>query len=65
MKALRLLENAILRFASANTVFYKRAMLLNFYVEHIESGLAILSYPESTMGPEKNFQNQGSQKAGK
>ena len=36
-----------------------------FYIEFTESMLDILLYPESDMGLMKNFQNQGSQKAGK
>ena len=53
-----------------NEVFLKRAMLLIFYTEYTESVIDILLPPESTMGPpllgqEKNFQSEGSQKAGK
>ena len=52
----------------ANTDFHKRAILLIFYTEYAESVLDCLSYPEPTigppwLGPEKNIQNRGSQKA--
>ena len=70
IELLRWLENVILRFDSAISVFYKRVMLLIFYAEYIESVLDFVSYLESTMGPpwlgpEKSFKNQGSQTAGK
>ena len=35
----------------ANTAFHKRAKLLIFYAEYTESVFAILSHPESAMGP--------------
>ena len=49
---------------------HNRTTLLIFLVEFTESMLDILLYPKSTMGPprlgpEKIFQNKGSQKAQK
>ena len=53
-------QNATFRLASGNAIFHKRAILLLFLVEFIESVLDVICYPESTMGPpwlgpEKNF----------
>ena len=48
----------------ANTVF-ERAMLLMSYAKYTECVLDILSYQESSTGPEKNFQNGGNHTAGK
>ena len=54
-----------------NLVFANnKDILLIFLVEFTESVLDIFLFPESTRGPlwsgpEKNFQNTGSQKAGK
>ena len=63
--------NIVLRLVFVNTVFYKRAILLIFYPEFIESVLGILSYPESTKGPmmvgfeEKIFKTKDFEMAGK
>ena len=71
---LRRLANATLILDFVNTVLYERVMLLILYAKFTESTLSILSYPESTIGPimhglwsgpEKNFQNKGSQKVRK
>ena len=60
IKALRCLENGILKLVSASTVFHKRAILLIFEAEFTESVLDFLSYPESNLGltmvgPPKKF----------
>ena len=54
----------------ADTVCRKRAILIILEAEFIESVSETLSYPKSTIwptmvGPKKNFQNKGSQMAGK
>jgi len=51
IKALRWLENAMLKMDFENTVFHKRTMLLIFEAELTESVLDFLSYRESTIGP--------------
>ena len=59
-----------MRLAFAYTVSHKRAVLLSFELEITESLLDILSYSKCTIGPtmvglKENFQNTGSQMAGK
>ena len=62
------MESTALRLIFANEVFHKRAVLLIFEIEYKARVLEIVSYPDTSMGqiwlvdPEKNFQNQGSQK---
>ena len=66
MKVLRWLKNAVSKLVFVSKVFYQRAMLYK-YTENV---LAILLYPEPTigppwLGPEKNFQTEGPHKVGK
>ena len=70
IKALRLLERAILKLDFTNTVCRKSALSLIFEAGFTESGLVILFHPESTIGatmvgPEDRFLTMSSQIVGK
>ena len=63
-------ENTLMRLVFANTVPHKRAVVLNFELGCTESLLDFLSYQKYSIGPtvvgsKNNFQNKGSQMAGK